>query len=115
MRNQVRKIALLAGCASVGLSLPVFAQDQQSAAADRIDALEAVPNVIVVTAQNRVQDQQDVPIKIDVVDAEALQDAGFSDANDLSKVVPVAMVQQDQGTVEITVRGVGNTAGGSQD
>jgi iron complex outermembrane receptor protein len=70
---------------------------------------------IVVTAQNRAQAVQDVPIKIDVVSAEQLAQAGFSDANDLGKIAPVAMVQQDQGQVQVTLRGVGNTAGGSTD
>jgi iron complex outermembrane receptor protein len=70
---------------------------------------------IVVTAQNRAQNVQDVPIRIDVINAAQLEQAGFSDANDLGKVAPVAMIQQDQGTVQVTLRGVGNTAGGSTD
>src|SRR5687767_5628607 len=106
MRSTV-KITLLAGCALWAFASPASAQDEPVAEEAAVAEDE---NVIVVTAQNRVQDQQDVPIKIDVIGAEQLADAGFSDANDLGKVAPVAMVQQDQGTVQVTVRGVGNTA-----
>jgi len=120
MRNHLKTAAWLAGCACVALGSPVMAQDQEGAASEPNDVSDdsgtgADENVIIVTAQNREQNEQDVPIVMDVVGAEELQDAGFSDANDLSKVVPVAMIQQDQGTVQVTVRGVGNTAGGSQD
>ncbi len=88
-----------------------------SALASSAFAQTAAPAVeeVVVTAQNRAQAVQDVPIKMDVVSAEQLVQAGFSDANDLNKVAPVAMIQQDQGTVQVTVRGVGNTAGGTTD
>lgn len=70
---------------------------------------------VVVTAQNRVQSVQDVPIKIDVVSAQQLQRAGFNSVADLDKVAPVAMIQNDQGNVQVTVRGIGNTAGGNTD
>jgi len=65
---------------------------------------------VVVTAQNRAQDVNDVPIAIDVVSAEALRDAGFSGMNDISKIAPVVQLNQDQGTVKVTVRGVGTTS-----
>lgn len=96
-----------------GTQPPVNNEAQQVAA---VEAAEELGNPeVVVTAQNRSQAVQDVPIKIDVVTAEQLTAAGFSDANDLGKVAPVAQIQQDQGQVRVTVRGVGNTSGGTAD
>src|SRR5678816_4336767 len=63
---------------------------------------------VIVTAQMRAQDVQDVPIAISVFTPEQLARAGFSDANDLSKIAPGAIVTQDQGTVSVTIRGIGD-------
>ena len=93
---------LLGSCAVAALTSPAMAQET-AAGVER--------DTIVVTAQNRTQDLQDVPIRIDVVDADQLAESGFSSANDLSKIAPVAQVQQDQGEVNIFVRGIGTIAG----
>jgi iron complex outermembrane receptor protein len=89
------------------MAAPAMAQDD----IDDDAQIEQLENTIIVTAQHRQQDLQDVPIRIDVVSAEELEDAGFSSANDLSAVAPVAQVQQDQGEVNVFVRGVGTIAG----
>ena len=73
-------------------------------------AEEAALEEVIVTAQNREQSVQDVPIAIDVINAEQLRDAGFSDMNDIDQIAPVVQLNQDQGTVKITVRGVGTTS-----
>jgi outer membrane receptor for ferrienterochelin and colicin len=52
---------------------------------------------------------QDVPIAIDVVSGEELKKAGFATMNDIDKIAPAVQLNQDQGTVKITVRGVGTT------
>jgi len=67
---------------------------------------------VIVTAQMRAQDVQDVPIAISVFTPEQLARAGFSDANDLSKIAPGAIVTQDQGTVSVTIRGIGDLSDG---
>lgn len=108
MRIITTKAVLFASCAVILMATPAGAQDT---VADE----DENTNVIVVTAQNREQDEQDVPIVMDVIGSEQLEAAGFSSANDLSKIAPVAMVNQDQGTVRVTVRGIGTTSGGSQD
>ncbi|MBF9152862.1 TonB-dependent receptor [Novosphingobium jiangmenense] len=98
--------SLLAGACAIAFALPAHAQDSaQSTAADDSDA-----NVIIVTAQNRAQNLNDVPIKIDVVSGEELQKAGFGSMNDVGKIAPVVQLNQDQGTVKVTVRGVGTTS-----
>ncbi len=99
MRFISNKSMLLAGCGLAIMAVPATAQE---AAADE--------DVIIVTAQNRAQDVTDVPIAIDVIGAEELAAAGFSDANDLGQIAPALQVQQDQGTVKITLRGIGTTS-----
>ena len=92
---------LLASACALAFALPAHAQEA---------AEEADPNVIIVTAQNRAQNLNDVPIKIDVVSGEELQKAGFGSMNDVGKIAPVVQLNQDQGTVKVTVRGVGTTS-----
>jgi iron complex outermembrane recepter protein len=106
MSNQVsrhvRRVLLVSalGLASSG-TMSAMAAD--AAADSELDE-------VIVTAQNRAQDVNDVPIAIDVVSAEALRDAGFSGMNEIDKIAPVVQLNQDQGTVKITVRGVGTTS-----
>ncbi|MFC3594783.1 TonB-dependent receptor [Novosphingobium piscinae] len=94
---------LLTGACSLAMAVPALAQSApQAASGDDADTGE-----IVVTAQNRTQNVQDVPIAIDVVNAEALKKTGFGGLNDIDKIAPVVQLNQDQGTVKISVRGVG--------
>ena len=95
MKTQMFTRVLLAGACSFALVSPAFAQ----AADEGVEEGE-----IIVTAQNRAQDVSDVPIAINVVSGEQLAKAGFSDANDLSKIAPAVQINQDQGTVKITMR-----------
>ena len=99
--------ALLTGACTLAFATPALAQGVPA---------DDDGNVIVVTAQNRAQDVQDVPIAIDVVTGEELANAGFSDMNDIDEIAPVVQLNQDQGTIKVTVRGVGtNSNDESQD
>ena len=114
---------LLTGVCSLAFTAPAFAQDQTAPAPETTPADTAAPQTnapaapaeanegeeIIVTAQNRAQNVQDVPITMDVIGGEELKNAGFSDMNDVGKIAPVVQVNQDQGTVKVTVRGVGTT------
>jgi iron complex outermembrane recepter protein len=100
-RNLV--ITILSSSCLAALSTPVYAQ---SAPAENSDEAE-----IIVTAQNREQGVNDVPIAIDVISGDQLRKIGFSDLNDVDKIAPVVQLNQDQGTVKVTVRGVGTTSG----
>ena len=99
MRFISNKSMLMAGCGLAIMAVPATAQD---AAADE--------DVIIVTAQNRAQDVTDVPIAIDVIGAEELAAAGFRNAEDLGQIAPALQINQDQGTVKITLRGIGTTS-----
>jgi iron complex outermembrane recepter protein len=107
MRNLRIARTLLLGASGLAFAMPAFAQD---AAADEDE------NVIVVTAQNRTQDVTDVPIAIDVIGADELAESGFSSMDDIASIAPAVQLNQDQGTVKVTVRGVGtNSNDESQD
>ncbi|MFM6832129.1 MAG: TonB-dependent receptor [Novosphingobium sp.] len=103
MLNTVYTRALLGGACALAFALPAHAQDS---ATNDVD-----PNIIIVTAQNRSENVNDVPIKIDVVSGEQLTKAGFASMNDVGQIAPVVQVNQDQGTVKVSVRGVGTTSG----
>ena len=69
MANRTYGIGLLAGVCTLAMAAPALAQ--AAAEGTEVDSKE-----IVVTAQNRSQNVQDVPIAIDVVNAEALKKTG---------------------------------------
>ena len=108
--------ALLSGVCAVALAGPARAAEAPPATAAGADAAADAANAdvdgaIVVTAQNRKQDVNDVPIAINVISGDQLKKIGFSDLNDIDKIAPVVQLNQDQGTVKVSVRGVGTTSG----
>ncbi|WP_298287532.1 TonB-dependent receptor [Novosphingobium sp.] len=104
MRNTAQTPRLLASCALFVLAVPVHAQEAAQA--------EAAPSnaEIVVTAQNRVQNVQDVPIAINVVSGEQLQAAGVTDLLSLQRVAPVLQIVNDTNLTRVTVRGIGSNS-----
>ena len=66
-------------------------------------------DTIVVTAQKRKENLQDVPVVVNVVNKQLLQDSGVQDVNDLQRVVPGLTVTQDTSPATTTarIRGVG--------
>lgn len=64
---------------------------------------------VIVTAQNREQDLQSVPIAINVIGGEKIERVGFASLDDVEKISPVVQLNQDQGTVKLSMRGVGTT------
>ena len=71
---------------------------------------EGVLEEIIVTAQNRVENVQKVPIAINVVSAQQLADAGFNDMNDIGKVAPAVQIINDNSQIRVTMRGVGTNS-----
>ncbi|MCK0127552.1 TonB-dependent receptor [Erythrobacter sp. F6033] len=101
------RFALLAGGASLsvtGLAAPLAAQELDETSSS--DADNGNGNVILVTAQKRSQDIQDVPIAISVFDGSTIDDKVIDDAVDLSFSVPNLTVDQ----FGASLRGVGNLA-----
>ncbi len=86
MKLKFTALAATALCTTV--ALPAFAQDAQS---DDGGIAE-----IVVTAQKRAENVQDVPIAISAFTAEAMQERGVTDVSSLSNLAP--NVTLDAGT-----------------
>jgi iron complex outermembrane receptor protein len=85
------------------------AEEAQPAPAAQGDVLEE----IVVTAQRRLENLQDVPITVTAMPAAALAAAGITNTADLVNVVPGMLVQTSAGYSLPHLRGVGITAIGA--
>jgi iron complex outermembrane receptor protein len=92
-------VALFYGC-----GFATEAQAQSRAQEENSDTeLEAV----VVTAQRRSEDLQNVPIAITAIAGDALEKAGVESVGDLVQVAPSLQFGQRFGNVFIAVRGIG--------
>lgn len=98
MHSHAIRAALLMGVGAIALTTPAFAQDASQADANR---------EIVVTAQNRVQKVQDVPIAIQVVSGEAVAKAGVSDLTGIQRLAPAIQITNDTNLTRVTLRGIG--------
>lgn len=101
------RIALLTGVTALSVAAfasPAMAQDSDETPAS--DDGYDTTNVILVTAQKRSQDIQDVPIAISVFDGSTIDDKVIDDAIDLSFSVPNLTVDP----FGASLRGVGNLA-----
>ncbi|WP_017931791.1 TonB-dependent receptor [Robiginitomaculum antarcticum] len=71
---------------------------------------QAVDDEIIVTAQRRAQNIQDVPISVTAVSGEFLQQIGAIDITDIQKITPNATIEVARGsnsTLVAFIRGVG--------
>lgn len=101
MMNQALRTILLGTACSMAVAAPAFAQQAPE------DTTTAAPEIIV-TAQNRRESLQNVPIAISVVTGEALASRGVTDFTSVQKVSPVLNVTSDTNNTRVSVRGVGS-------
>ncbi|HKY82336.1 MAG TPA: TonB-dependent receptor [Sphingobium sp.] len=92
--------------AAVAWAAPAAAQDDQPAAGN--DGLVE----IMVTAQKRSENLQDIPIAISAVTSDALQKSGISDTTTLATKVPGLSVSLGSGYFQPRIRGIGTTSVG---
>lgn len=92
----------LAALASGALSTPAAAQDAAAISSTRVGE-------IIVTAQKREQNLQDVPIVVTAVGGQQLQDSGVRDIKDLTVLAPGLTVTSTTSEASTTarIRGVG--------
>jgi iron complex outermembrane recepter protein len=90
----------------VGTAVATILQAASVASAAEAVVLEE----IIVTAQNRVENVQKVPIAINVVGAEEIAESGFTSMNDMGKIAPAVQITNDNSAVRVTVRGVGTNS-----
>lgn len=98
------RACLTASAATVAIAAPIAAQAQG-------ETSTAASNIIVVTAQKRVQDVQDVPISMTVIGGDQLTDMGIQDFTELDRYVPNFYVQTTPGNNAFYIRGIGSTPG----
>ncbi|WP_421858062.1 TonB-dependent receptor [Oceanicaulis sp.] len=105
MAASFKRIALLAAASSLTLSAASQAQvfDQVGGGERR------TVDVITVTAQQREESAQDVPISIGAYDTQALANAGVRDIKDLQAIAPGLIVTSTQSETITTarIRGIG--------
>src|SRR5882724_584807 len=104
---------LAAGC-SLGIlccSASAEAQNLPSFARQSTDASD-IPEIIV-TAQRRNENLQDVPIAVSAVSAAQLEIQGITSTLDIGRAVPSLIVTQTFGYVLPRIRGVGNSVVGA--
>ncbi|MBN9556024.1 MAG: TonB-dependent receptor plug domain-containing protein, partial [Alphaproteobacteria bacterium] len=65
---------------------------------------------VLVTAQKRVENVQDVPISMSVVSGKNLEDMNVRTFEDLAKYVPNLAIQPTPGANQIYIRGIGSGA-----
>ena len=65
---------------------------------------------IVVTAQKRAENLQDVPIAVTAVGADSLSAAGVTDTRDLVALVPGLQVRTTTGSFQPAIRGIGTSS-----
>ncbi len=98
------KATLLSGASAfiVGaFSAPSYAQDAED---------PAVRDVVVVTAQRREQDLQDVPLSVSSFSGDDLEDIGAADLTEVGKFSPNVTLEVSRGTnstLSAFIRGVG--------
>lgn len=94
-----RKTLLASTCLALGMTqgTAAFAQDAETASAS---------NVIIVTAQKRDQNLQDVPLAITAIGGEALEDRGINDVTSLDTSVPGLSIGKSGSDARPAIRGV---------
>jgi len=102
MKNIIM-ILVLGAMGQVGLSSLALSQENNN-------YLEEV----VVTAQKRSENLQDVPISVSAIQGEALTEAGYTSIQDLAGAVPGLVVSDSvsYGLAPVAIRGIGGPAGG---
>jgi iron complex outermembrane recepter protein len=111
--DEGRPVQRAMGCSLAALCWPlaVGAQNLQTAAAQNAAASD-IPEIIV-TAQRRNENLQDVPIAVSAVSAAQLQMQGITSTLDIGRAVPSLIITQTFGYVLPRIRGVGNSVVGA--
>ncbi len=104
------RLHLMAGAAlsAIMATNAAVAQDKAATSHDSLRLEE-----IVVTAQRRQENLQEVPIAVTAITADTLEDVGISNTSLLPQAVPSLQMSRSGPSGIFFVRGVGNTSGGT--
>lgn len=105
MRNTLKAAhvaCLLIGTSTFAAAMPAMAQDSSDGAAIKLDE-------IVVTAQKREQNLQDIPLAVSAISADTVEKLGIKDSRDLSGLAPNVTITQgttSNNAAVISIRGI---------
>ncbi|CAN7567955.1 TonB-dependent receptor [Phenylobacterium sp. LjRoot225] len=103
------RVSMLAGAALAGLAASLAPSCASAQAPGEAGAPAAQLDEIVVTAQRREENLQEVPIAVTAVGEQALQRAGISTTSALPQLVPSVQMTRSGPSGLFFVRGVGTT------
>jgi iron complex outermembrane receptor protein len=112
--HMIRALLSSAAISALALVSPAMAQNApqnesgQPTSNEGADEEGRVVTEIVVTAQKREQSLQDVPISIEVVPGEILQEFASTNFRDVMNFIPNVFVQSTAGNDTIYIRGFGS-------
>ncbi len=108
MLRTARRAAITALLASAAISVPAFAQDAQ------VDTAVENDGNIVVTAQKRAENLQDVPVSIQALGTRKLDQLNISNFAQFAQLLPsVAFQSQQPGVTTVYMRGVASGGDGN--
>lgn len=103
-----RSARLLASAAFIA---PLMAFSQAAVGQEADDAAPSTGlSEIVVTAQKRAENLQDVPIAVTALGGETLQASGVADTRDLVALIPGLQVRSTTGSFQPAIRGIGTSS-----
>src|SRR5882757_4262755 len=105
------RLAMGCGMAAICGTFCAHAQNLQLREDQVADSTD-IPTIIV-TAQRRNENVQDVPIAVSAVTGQQLEMAGITNTLDIGRAVPSLIVTQTAGYVLPRIRGVGNSVVGA--
>lgn len=105
---QARNQILLSGVAAIAMLGFVAPAMAQATTSDSATIDDSSANEIIVTAQKREQSLQDVPISMEVVSGDTIEEMGVNDFADMASYVPNVAVQTTAGNDVIYIRGFGS-------
>lgn len=109
----INKAMLLAVCSMLAISTPAFAEEAM--AADGEATADGADTEIVVTARKREERAIDVPIAINAISGQKLEDRGARSLADVLQEAPgVGIYDMGTGLSKITIRGVSTSLGANE-
>ncbi len=107
---KVLSLALMGSVASVALIQPAFAQEAAPAPQEsQEEVVDKDDDQIIVTAERREQSLQDFAGTVSTFTGEELRAIGVQNITDLQGNVPGLSVANNQGNIEVFIRGIGST------
>lgn len=106
LHRNVQLLTLFLTTSALAITVPASAQDIGG------DVTDSGNNIIIVTAQKKSQDLQDVPISVTAFDADAIAAQRLENVSDLGRLAPGLYVTPnpaDPTGVRINIRGIGTS------